>query len=70
MLDWLEVCTKLERVSVKIELQMEQMEEMGDEVYEIPHDVRFDASLCRTGLLYSAITLKSLHISYSEWYIT
>ncbi|KAJ5354202.1 hypothetical protein N7541_006766 [Penicillium brevicompactum] len=56
-------CRELERVSLKIELQMD------DQANEIPDDMKFDASLCRAGLLHSAATLKSLHISYGGWYI-
>ncbi|KAJ5345262.1 hypothetical protein N7452_003266 [Penicillium brevicompactum] len=60
MVDWLITCTKLERVSIKIEVQADE--------YEICDNEKFDASLYRALLLPSAATLKSLRICYGEWY--
>ncbi|KAJ5973208.1 hypothetical protein N7481_010418 [Penicillium waksmanii] len=60
MLDWLMVCTKLEHVSINIEVQADE--------YEISDHEKFDASLFRTMLLPSAKTLKTLRVCYGEWY--
>ncbi|KAJ5318873.1 uncharacterized protein N7506_011577 [Penicillium brevicompactum] len=62
MLDWFEACTKLERVSVNIDIQEEKA------IDEMPDHLKFDASLYRTGLLHSAATLKSLRINYGSLY--
>lgn len=60
MVDWLGACTKLERVSIKIEIQADE--------YEISDSDKFDASLFRALLLPSAATLRSLRIYYCENY--
>jgi hypothetical protein len=60
MIEWLSLCTKLERISLKIELQEYE--------YMICDDEKFDASLFRTLLLPSDTTLKTLRLFYGKWY--
>jgi hypothetical protein len=60
MLDWLAVCTKLEHISIRVEIQADE--------YELSQKWKFDASQFRRAILPHSTTLKTLCIRYGEFY--
>ncbi|KAJ5094507.1 hypothetical protein N7456_010368 [Penicillium angulare] len=77
MLDWLKICTKLERLSIKFEEPEDYFDDSddsgdsGDDSDDSDDDNEcFDASAYRTALLPFRETLKTLRISYGPRYIS
>ncbi|CAG8233625.1 unnamed protein product [Penicillium salamii] len=60
MLDWLALCTDLERISIGVEFQADE--------YEIEEDEAFNAATFRVAILPFAKTLRSLRIWYGDSY--
>lgn len=60
MLDWLAVCTHLEHISIRVEIQADE--------YDLDEEKQFDASKFRLALLPFTTTLKTLRIGYGDAY--
>jgi hypothetical protein len=60
MLDWLAVCTRLEHISIQVEIQADE--------YDLNEEEAFDASIFRLALLPFTESLKTLRIRYGDAY--